>query len=138
MPVPYAVECGDVSWTEQYILGAADQFYDAVFAVAKETVTCHSLCERWVTAKSDLSASWMQGRHVRGRYAQVFAHSWIEIRPGLLLDLYPVAQVRPLLIATTHASLAALYEEISEEEAERRRQHKLNQMLEDLRSRSPE
>lgn len=85
---PYAIEVGDITRGDLAVLDEATVWVGNL--PDNKDNSCHSVCAAWV-ARVGL------GVHKRGRWAKVAEHSWIELRPGVVLDLYPVAGVRPSL-----------------------------------------
>lgn len=84
---PYAVKVGDITQADLAILDEATVWMSSLL---EQPETCHSVCDLWVCMGHP-------GVHRRGKWAKVAEHSWIELRPGVVLDLYPVAGVRPSL-----------------------------------------
>lgn len=84
---PYAITIGDITTGDVALLDEATVW---VGNLPEEEQSCHLVCAAWVMLG-------YPGIHRRGKWATVAQHSWIELRPGVVLDLYPVAGVRPSL-----------------------------------------
>lgn len=100
---PYAISVCDVTPEDMRTLALADQFLASLpdrlppgFSIVASTpdgvLSCHDVCAAWVAAGHP-------GVHVRGYWAGPFDHSWVVLPSRVILDLYPVAGVRPALFA---------------------------------------
>ncbi len=87
MVIPYAIKVGDITRGDVALLDEATVW---MCRLPEGEHTCHSVCAFWVKFG-------YPGIHKRGKWAKVADHSWIELRPGVVLDLYPVAAIRPSL-----------------------------------------
>ena len=108
---PYAIQVGDLTQEDLIALKVADDLLN--MPELTDDLTCH-----------DIVKIWKQGGgsgEIRTGWWFKHEHSWIELRPGVILDIYPVAQVRPLLIYTDTLMLRQLYE--TKEQREWRRKH---------------
>lgn len=85
---PYAIKVGDITQEDLAILDEATVWLRNLLDEGNQS--CHSVCAIWVGMGHP-------GIRRRGKWAKVAEHSWIELRPGVVLDLYPVAGVRPSL-----------------------------------------
>lgn len=80
---------------------------DALFMELTETTDCHKAVDEFHRRYPDV------GRPARGWWRNpAYKHSWIEF-PGddVILDIYPIGQMRPLLIVVGYGTMRSLYTE---------------------------
>ena len=86
-----AVSAGDLPKDWQRLLELADLLVHELDRVV-HVYNCYEATALWSRRYPD------RGRVVNGTFAGVFSHSWIDLGKNAILDLYPVAGVRPHMV----------------------------------------
>lgn len=100
---PHAIHNDDIKPRHVGILEAAEQWMRSL----PDGLSCHDVVARF-------HETWPRlGRPVRGWwFNRAYEHSWIEFDDDqVVLDLYPWAQTRPVLVTVRYGTLRRLYTE---------------------------